>query len=120
MIGEISYPLYLSTGASTDVGVQSRVLTARGILDIRSELDPDPKPDQWSSYLVVNLPPGELARNANMPPIPMAEFVSMMLRMTAFFLIKTEVWMRFHETLPLHPWMLARIESARSKGKWWK
>ena len=121
-VGDITYPIWLNTmAASTDVGVLSTVLTAIGIFDIRSEPDPIPRPDSWSSYLVANLPPSDLATNHNMPPLHLAHFVAMILRNPhSYFLMRTEVWVPLQVKLSLLATAESRIQELKMGKKWWR
>jgi hypothetical protein len=127
-IGEITYPVLLNAwAASTDVGVLATLLTAIGIFDISTVQEPEPPvvptpiANRWSSYLVVNLPPGELSDNPNMPPYRLAHFVASMLRNPhRFFLMKTEVWVPLEVDLPLPPQTEARIRDLQTGLKWWR
>ena len=121
-IGDITYPVWLSlTGASTDVGVLAKLLTANGILDVRVEPEPTPGAERWSSYLIVNLPPGELSRNPNMSPYGLSQFVASMLRNPyTFFFMKTEVWVPLEMKLPLDARQEERIREFQGREKWWR
>lgn len=121
-IGELPYSIFLAFGgASTDIGVISRVLTARGILKIRLEADLNAKPGVWSSSLVIDLPPGELSDNPNMPPQVLAKVVARTMRISdAYFLKKTEVWMPFEMSIPQNERSRKLLQMFQQREKWWR